>query len=500
MLKFGWARRNASVDCPIFIRGQAYERISKGVWDENMITALVIDDGNTVSIMVSGDFPNIGDGIIFEVRDAVKAKNSAIPVENILFNATHTHTAPRFMKLGVANYDKVSHDDMGCMMPDEYRKIFLERASDAIVEAYEKRDEGSYAYGYGYAVVAHHRRPVYFDDLRERPDAPKLPSSFMIDRYAKMYGNTNDPMFAGYEGNVDSSAYFMFTFDKNDKLTGAVINVPCPSQNSEVEDYLSADYWAQVRELVTKKYGDIYILSQCACAGDMSPRTLHAKAAERRKYALKYEGAKLPEGQQRPQEFFNRMEIAERIMTAFDDTYSWASKDKIRDAKLSHSVKNISLEAWKITEEQYEAAKAEYEKALKQEFVDTGDQYADFKANTTQSFILMRFEDLMKRYEKNIEAFDVEIHVISLGDIAFVSNPFELYINYQHRIQARSPYVQTFAVQLAAPIGEAGYLCTASAAYNMGYGANFYSCRVSPEGGNTLVEETIKELKKLREK
>ena len=30
-----------------------------------------------------------------------------------------------------------------------------------MVEAYESRREGSYAYGYGYAVVAHHRRPTY---------------------------------------------------------------------------------------------------------------------------------------------------------------------------------------------------------------------------------------------------------------------------------------------------------------------------------------------------
>ena len=94
---------------------------------------------------------------------------------------------------------------------------------------------------------------------------------------------------------------------------------------------------------------------------------------------------------------------------------------------------------------------------------------------------------------------NVECHFIQLGDVAICSNPFELYINYQHRIQARSPYVQTFVVQLAATIDKAGYLCTEPAAENMGYSANIYSCNVSPKGGNRLVEETLKELEEMKE-
>ena len=105
--------------------------------------------------------------------------------------------------------------------------------------------------------------------------------------------------------------------------------------------------------------------------------------------------------------------------------------------------------------------------------------------------------NIIERYEKNSDFYEPEIHVISLGDIAFVSNPFELYISYQHRIQARSPFVQTFAVQLAASTSVRGYLCTAPAAENMGYSANIYSCSVSPKGGDTLVEETLAELEKL---
>ena len=341
MLKFGWSHKDVSVEGPVGITGQFYERISKGVYDPNTVTALVIDDGDEVSIMMSGDFVAFSNGIIFDIRNAVKDKNPEIPVEKIMMNATHTHCSPRYMKFGTTGYDKAPHDGIDYMMPEEYRGILVDRASDAVVEAYESRSEGSYSYGYGYAVVAHHRRPTYFDDIRERP-GHKGPSSLYTDKHARMYGKTDDPMFNEYEGNVDSSAYFMFTFDKSDKLTGAIINVPCPSQNSENENYLTADYWADVRAMVKEKYGDIYILPQCASAGDMSPRTLHARPAEDRKYALKYEG--LDKGELNSvREICNRREIAERIMIAFDDTLKWASKEKIGAAKLSHVVKSIKL-------------------------------------------------------------------------------------------------------------------------------------------------------------
>ena len=495
MLTFGWSSKNIGVDGPVGITGQFYERVSKGKLDENTVTALVIDDGHNVSVMMSGDLIGVDDGLIFDLREAVRAKNPAIPAEKILFSATHAHTTPRYMKMGHTGYDKAPHDRIEYMPPEEYRSLLVDRASDAVVEAYESRREGSYAYGYGYAVVAHHRRPTYADDLRQRPNNP-YPPSLAVNKHAWMYGKTNDPMFLGYEGNVDSTVYFMFTFDQNEKLTGAVINVPCPSQNSEFESYLTADYWAQLRALIREKYGDVFILPQCACAGDMSPRTLHARAAEERKYALKYENTTFEE-LLRPREMLNRMEIAQRIMEAFDDTYRWAQKDKIRSAKLLHTVKNVPLEAWKISREQYESAKKEYAFYQKQEFVTTDDEYQDFEKNTRHSSVLSRYEDIIRRYEQGPELYHPEIHVVALGDVAFVSNPFELYINYQHRIQARSPFVQTFAIQLAAATDCSGYLCTAPAAENMGYSANIYSCQVSPKGGDTLVEETVAELNRL---
>ena len=495
MLKIGWSSKVISMEGPVAITGQFHQRISKGILDHNTLTCLIMESEEDISIMMSADLVSLSDGIISDIRDAVKKRSKEIPAEKILISATHTHTSPRYMRH--TGYDKAPKDRVEIIEPEVYREFLVNQATDAVVEAYENLQEGSFAYGYGYAVVAHHRRPIYFDDLRLRP-GEKRPASLAVDKHAHMYGDTNDAMFSGYEGPIDSVANFLFTFDSEERLTGAIINVPCPSQNSEREDLLSADYWTQTRDLIRKKYGNIFILPQCASAGDMSPRTLHYKKAEARKYAMKYADYRIPEVK-REREIYSRCEIAERIYAAFDEVYAWASKEKFSEVKVKHNVKVLQLDAWKITEEQYRQASEEYEKYKQIPFVYTDDPYADYKENTRQSSVLSRYENIINRYLEDQDFVNVECHFIQLGDVAICSNPFELYINYQHRIQARSPYVQTFVVQLAATIDKAGYLCTEPAAENMGYSANIYSCNVSPKGGNRLVEETLKELEEMKE-
>jgi len=492
MLKFGWSKRSIAMDGPVGIIGQPHLRISCGIYDENFVTALVIDDGRGVSVMLSGDLIFVDDGIIYDLRAAVRERCPAIDAQRILFNATHNHTSPRYERR--TDYDMAPFGGIEMTDPEICRRYIVSQAVEAIAEAYETRGEGMYSYGYGYAVVGHHRRPTYFDDLRDRPEE-QTAAAFAWNRHAKMYGKTDDASFAGYEGCVDSRVNFLFTFDQCGELTGVIINVPCPSQCSEQALMLTADYWTEVRRLVRERYGDVFVLPQCAAAGDLAPRALHYFDAERRKYLLKYGEEYFAELPSRVQ----REEIAERILVALDECYEWASKEKICHAPLFHTVKRIGLDAWKITEEQYLTAKREYSAYVERGFARTEDPIADFKENTKLGWLRGRSRSVIERYEENPAVREAEIHLICLGDVAFASNPFELYLSYQHRIQARSPFVQTFIVQLAAEIDVGGYLCTSQAAENMGYSAVAQSCMVSPAGGDTLVEETLQGLRTLYE-
>jgi hypothetical protein len=68
-----------------------------------------------------------------------------------------------------------------------------------------------------------------------------------------------------------------------------------------------------------------------------------------------------------------------------------------------------------------------------------------------------------------------------------------------HRIQARSPFIQTFIVQLTGVPGPDGgtYLATERGAWGKGYSASRYCNIVSPQGGQELVEATVRLLKTL---
>ncbi|MCX6984780.1 MAG: hypothetical protein NT118_08535, partial [Lentisphaerae bacterium] len=105
--------------------------------------------------------------------------------------------------------------------------------------------------------------------------------------------------------------------------------------------------------------------------------------------------------------------------------------------------------------------------------------------------VLQRYEEQKK--SKNCK---MELHVIRLGDIAFTSSTHELFIDYGIRMQARSPATQTFVVQLCGG-GTAGYLPTKLAERGESYSACIYCNEVGPEGGDVLVDETVKRIKSL---
>jgi len=253
---------------------------------------------------------------------------------------------------------------------------------------------------------------------------------------------------------------------------------------------------------LAKKHGDIFVLSQCAAAGDLSPRTLHYKTAEARRYALKYGPEQRPMDCEYPYELFNRKDICQRICAAFDEVLSWAAKEKYADLPVLHKTQIISLDRWPIKEEEFNFAREELAKIEEGDYTFTGNPLEDFRANTIRLTSMNRFRDIIRRYERQQEtAYEqMELHTIRVGDIAFATNSFELYLNYQHRIQARSPFTQTFIVQWCAQptgCGASGYLATERGEQNVGYSANIYSNRVSSKGGDTLVAETLTALKEL---
>jgi hypothetical protein len=481
----GWSRRDVSTTQPVGIHGQFYLRLSDGVKDPVMVTALAIDNGSDAGIFLSMDGVGIYAHNIKDIRAKVRTLSPDLPVEKVIFNATHAHTG--------GDLRPAEDDDFPCELPRmpgaEYQEFFASQAAEAIVEAWQQRKPGQLAWGFGYATTSCSRRVVYFDDTSKRPDAVLRPG-LMVNGNAVMYGNTNDPQFSHFEAGADPYVNLLFTYTLEGKLTGAVINVPCPSQCSMHDWNLTADYWHEVRQNIRQQYGDdIFILPQCAAAGDLETINLHYKAAHQRR--LKLKGTT------------QRQEIADRITAAFSEVLDWASQDRRSKVVIRHKTRTVHLSKRRISKEIYEQEKANLEALEAKPFVtDTGTAKERLVQNSILCSQRNRCKKVIERYESqdNEPKLPMEMHVIRIGDIAFASNRFELYMDFMHRIQAQSPAVQTFIIQLAGTeVGSGGgsYLATERAVAGKGYSATQYCNLVSPEGGQELVKETVADLKEL---
>ncbi len=256
-----------------------------------------------------------------------------------------------------------------------------------------------------------------------------------FDGKAIMYGVTSRPDFAGLEGYEDHGVEMLFFWDEAGKLTGIIVNLACTSQETEGLNEVSADFWHDVRtELHTRLAADVHVLPQCAAAGDLSPHLLYRSKAE--------------EAMVKRRGLSNRQEIARRIVDAVTDILPLARDGVTTRPIFRHATVRVSLPPAPSTA-------------------------APFYTTDTIA--------------------PVELHVLRLGDVAIATNPFELYLDYGVRIEARSPAILTMLVQLSCQ--HCGYLPTEKAVAGGGYSADKYV--VGPEGGQVLVDETVRQIEAL---
>ncbi len=415
-LYVGWASIDITPEKPVALVGQLHKRISEKVRDPLTATALALEmRGENAqreqAILVSCDVLYIRKAVQNKLREMVKAKLPDFNVEKLFLNATHTHTAPGFADDEFGNLYDVSQDK-GVMKASEYADFFLARLARVVVEAWQSRKAGGMSWGLGHAVIGLNRRAHYFNGS------------------TVMYGGTNQPDFANIEGGEDHGVEMLFFWGRNRALTGIAVNIACTAQETEGLSEVSADFWHDVRLEVRRRLArDIFLLPQCAAAGDESPHLLFRARAE--------------EVMRQRRGLSRRQEIARRVADAVESVLPLAKQDIQTSLIFRHTVARVSLPPQ---------------------------------------------EPPVLPFYVTDPVAPIELHVLRLGDIAIATNPFELYLDYGIRIKARSPATLTLLVQLSCQ--NCGYLPTERGVQGGGYSADKFI--VGPQGGQVLVDETVK--------
>ncbi len=462
-LQIGWSTKDLTPSRAVLLDGQFHVRVSESVHDPITVTALALADPRTGAqvVFVSADIVGVKPAVVRQVRDAVNA--AGLDPANILLSATHTHTS---MVLPEGKYPQPDGD---VMTPTECTKHFVRVVAAAVTAAWECRAPGGFSQAYAQAVVGRNRRAAFLNGA------------------ARMYADTAVADFAGVEGYEDHGVHLLFTWDEQQELTGAIVNLACPSQETEHERFLSADFWHEARLEIRSVLGrDIPILAQCAPAGDQSPHLLFHQDIEQRMRDRRG--------------ISSRQEIARRLGHAAADGFDGAAAAIQWDARLQHHQEVLALPRRLVTEAERDQAEAEI-KALQSDTAGDPGRHASF---------IRRNREVLKRYDQQQSQpnHEIELHVVRLGEVAFATNPFELFLDFGIRIKARSPAVQCFLTQITC--GYDGYLPTRKAVeavlheqdrqrpgFSGNYGAGVASNRVGPAGGQILVNRTVEIMQEL---
>lgn len=449
-LRFGAATVDITPDRPVALDGQRKVRISATPETPIIAATLALEsrDGGKVldqAIIVSCDLVAIREGILQKVRAKVQPQLKDFDVRKLFLSATHTHTAP-------ATQDGKYNLPADILQPGEYAEWMTARVAATVVEAWRKRAPGKVGWGQGQAVVAQNRRSVFADGS------------------AVMFGKTNSDKFRGLEGYEDHNLEALFFWDTRDKLVATVINVASPAQEIGGQSRIHADFWHSVREQLGARYGkELNVLAWTGAGGDVTSRLMVGIAAEARMRKLRG---------------ISRLdEIARRIVNGWSEAHDAAQLEKHTNPVLRHAVRDLNLPLRVVTE---------------QEAADAGKEAEKFAKDPAQRWNYSWNQSVVTRHRMqkggDPGTLPTEIHVLRLGDVAIVSNQFELFTDFGVQMKARSPAVQTFVIQLAGP---GTYLPTERAVRGGGYSAVIQSSHVGPNGGQVLVEHTVEAMKEL---
>jgi hypothetical protein len=449
MFQIGIASRNIAPKGPAMVQGQKYVRIATGEQDPIMATAMAIQ-GNRAdgaverAVLVSFDIALVTSPLEVGLRREVTKLIPGLAPESIVLTATHTHDS---IVMSEGAYPPQAPE---ILTPTQCINHAVEQATQAVVEAFAKLAPCKIGRGFGHAVVAHNRRPVYEDGT------------------AQMYGNPARKEFRWIEGPEDHTLDMFFVWDTAGKLSGVVIDVPCPSQAEEHLKAWSSDYWHEVRLEIKKRLGqEIWVFPLCGVSGDQSPHSVFDKAQE--KELLERRGVS------------ERQEIADRICDGVERALKYA-KPMAGDVVFAHDVRKVEFAPRKISQKERDWHEKQYNWEIKE--------------MDPRLWWPTRLKAVVEIFDgkKQVQPLSGEVHVFRIGDAVLATNPFELYTDFGLQIKARSTAPQTFLVQLTGPYGF--YLPTQRGVDGGGYGSIPVVSVVGPEGGQQLVEVTLEMIEK----
>lgn len=431
MVEVGTAWRVINNDIGRPIQGATVFENARFVRDDCEANALFLRKAGEGVLIVSCDVVGVPTG---ELGPILRAMSEAcgLPEECIVVGGTHMHSGPSVIP---THPEKEVDRAYFAKLADWLCRL----AADAVATAQPAR----VGWGCGVSRIGYNRRCCWADGSHT------------------MHGDTRREDFTGLEGPEDPSHVALFALNAENEPLAVLYNCASHPTCFYGADFYSADYPGQARASLRESLGDIAVVYLNGAFGDLAVSNQLARHS-------------WPES--REQRMLRAAHIASgetlRLMheAAFDE-----------DPGFGHVHEEMPAEVRLPSRETLKRA----EEILAQ----NGEGFGAMEH-------CMAFGAKLLQDEFGGDPVDtIPLHAVRIGDVALLTQPFELYCQYGLDIKRRS----------AAPItavchsgGYNGYLPTLAGALGGGYsGEPIHWTRFSPETGCRLVDAASRLIWKL---
>jgi len=404
---------------------------AQSVRDELEADALFLTDGADPVLLVSCDLGVLTSDYVASVRPGM-AEAAGVPDRNVIITCTHTHAGPSVLK---TNYKKP--------VEETYLEELRGRLTHLAAQAKEAAQPAMIGWGLGEARIGYNRRCCWADGSHS------------------MYNPDQRDDFTGLEGPDDPSHLALFVCDTDGKPLAVLHSNTSHPTAFYGRDFFSADFPGAARAHLREALGDVPVLFLNGAIGDVC------------------KGVSVP-GRGRPQT--GEQSVLWKGHLAAGETLRLLHEMTLhRDAPIAHLYEDLSMPVQLPDPDRLAWARSVLDR------IDAGEDLRGMESIMAWGVVWLQDEFAADPTDT------AAVHVVRIGDVALVTQPFELYCQFGLDIKRRSPAPLTGVCSCAD--GHAGYCPTMYGVLGGGYsGESIHWRRFAPEAGYRVVDAACRML------
>lgn len=456
LLRVGVAEHDITPPVGFPMAGYYYERLAEGTINPLKAKAVVFREGDTAAALVVCDLIGVSTDLSMEVRRLASA-HTGIPASNIVIAATHSHTAPDYMKELCLYLSKEKQEPLR----EKYIETLIQGPVSAIVNADANANPASLASG-----VATQTTPVSFNRR-----------SVMRDGSVQTWQSESNPNRLRAAGPIDPQIGLLAIRDANDGTTRGILSNFALHCDTVGGMKWSADYPFFIERTLREALGsDIISIFGNGCCGDIN----HSNPASSERNKSDFIGNSLGDS--------IRDQLAE--LTAIEQTHL-AVKSEVLQLPLEEATAeqvNRSIQTLELIQNGSKVDFLTHVMAYKKLILD---QFRHQQPAAKSAAYLTWGRSLSLAGIG--ETLPVDVTVITIGDaLAIVTLPGEVFVDLGLAIKQASPFRTTIVVELANVV-ETIYIPHRAAYAGGSYEVT--NSTVMPGSGEMLVESAVRLLR-----